>query len=143
MSLQYIWLVRDCQLTSIPAETHSMRTLNVEGDFVTNLWEMTATAAGNQTLNLTRLDLKSEIPFGDIVLLATNSGDKKKLAEARQVAEETIALLRTQPTRKSDDTDGKTDLQIRKCKTKLSHAAHKACKALRDLDAAIGYLEDA
>jgi hypothetical protein len=104
---------------------------------------MTATAAGNQTLNLTRLDLKSEIPFGDTVLLATNSGDKKKLAEARQVAEETIVLLRTQPTRKSDDTDGKTDLQIRKCKTKLSHAAHKACKALRDLDAAIGYLEDA
>jgi hypothetical protein len=59
------------------------------------------------------------------------------------VAEETIVLLRTQPTRKSDDTDGKTDLQIRECKTKLSHAAHKACKALGDLDGAIEYLEDA
>ena len=50
MSLQYIWLVWDCQLTSVLAKTHSMRALEVEGDFVTNLWEMTATAAASQML---------------------------------------------------------------------------------------------
>ena len=35
------------------------------------------------------------------------------------------------------------DLRTRKCKIKLSYAAHKACKANGDLYAAIGYLEEA
>jgi hypothetical protein len=43
-----------------------MRTLKVEGDFMTNLWEMTATAAGNQTLNLDLLS-NQKYPWDNLI----------------------------------------------------------------------------
>lgn len=65
------------------------------------------------------------------------------LREAIAMAETGISFLRELPTQSTDVMDQPGKERCRKAKAKLSFRAHLACAGLGNVDAAIGYLEEA
>jgi tetratricopeptide (TPR) repeat protein len=67
------------------------------------------------------------------------------LQKALKVIEETISFLSDKPMCAQETSLGskRVQLPVRKHKSLLSFRAHVICKALGDIDAAIGYLEEA
>jgi hypothetical protein len=138
MADRYIKLVWDCHF-------ECMRNEATEGnstDLVSHLWLMSVDVVANhvQCLINVALGLSAIVKRLD---LQTNSGNKEKLREAIAVAETGISFLRALPTQSKDVIDLAGNKRCGKAKAKLSFRAHLACAGLGDVDAAIGYLEEA
>ncbi|KAI4607284.1 hypothetical protein J4E80_009678 [Alternaria sp. BMP 0032] len=77
---------------------------------------------------------------------STGSSDSVALLQkARKDAEEMISFLSDQPmcAQEASLASKKWQLEVGKLKSLLSFRAHVVCKALGDIDAAIGYLKEA
>lgn len=138
MAGRYTKLVWNCHLECMKRDSGGGN----DGDLVRYLWLMSIDVIANhvQCLINTALDLGVDITA---LVVPTNSGDKARLQEARAVAEWGIRFLSARPTRSSDEIENEEDIRIRKAKAKLSFRTHLACKGLGDVDAAIGYLQEA
>ena len=138
MADRYIKLVWDCHL-------ECMRNGATEGnstDLVSYLWLMSVDVIANhvQCLINAALGLSATVTRLEF---QTNTGDKEMLREAIAVAENGVGFLRALPTQSTDVVDQAGNKRCRKAKAKLSFRAHLACAGLGDVDAAIGYLEEA
>jgi len=76
---------------------------------------------------------------------ASSSDSMALLQKARKDAEEMISFLSDQPmcAQEASLASKKWQLEVGKLKSLLSFRAHVVCKALGDIDAAIGYLKEA
>jgi hypothetical protein len=135
---RYVRLVWDCHLERMRNESMCGTGTN----FVRHLWLMSLDVVANhvQCLINAALGLGASVKRLD---LQTNSGNKKKLQEALAVAETGIDFLRQLWTRNTDLIDMAGNNRCGKAKAKLSFRAHLACTGLGDVNAAIGYLEEA
>ncbi|KAG9189726.1 hypothetical protein G6011_06594 [Alternaria panax] len=140
-ALKYAHMVYDCHFDCI---------LDVAGDIygastddtVLTLWTLTCRIA----VRLIRVFCHLAGTFGPKRLeLADASSNVTLLQKARKVAEETISLLSSKPVcaREESLALGEVQTPVRWDKFLLSFRTHVVCKALDDIDAAIGYLEDA
>jgi hypothetical protein len=78
-----------------------------------------------------------------ILDLQPNSGNKALLQETIAVAATGIGFLRALPTQSTDVVNLAGSKRCGKAKAKLSFRARLACAELGDVDAAVGYLEEA
>jgi len=75
---------------------------------------------------------------------AAGFADSDRMVACRHVAEDMISFLsHRSPYGHEQTVDGRTITAVQQWKSKLSYRAHLPCKALGDVDAALGYLEDA
>jgi len=111
-------------------------------DGVLELWLRTCDIAAGEIQALCHragiLESKEEDPAG-------SSDSVALLQKARKDAEEMISFLSDKPmcAQEASLASKKMQLEVRKLKSLLSFRAHVVCKALGDIDAAIGYLEEA
>ncbi|KAI4929479.1 uncharacterized protein J4E92_005143 [Alternaria infectoria] len=111
-------------------------------DGVLELWLRTCEIAAGEIQALCHragiLESKEEDPTG-------SSDSVALLQKARKEAEDAISFLSDQPMRAQEASlaSKKWQLEVGKLKSLLSFRAHVVCKALGDMDAAIGYLEEA
>jgi len=138
MAERYTKLVWGCHLECMKrdADTGTGR------DLVRHLWLISANVIANhvQCLINAAVDLGAPANRLDV---QPRSGDQARLQEARAVAEMGIGFLRALPTRYSEEMEEEEHIGVRKAKAKLSFRTHLACTGLGDVDAAIGYLQDA
>lgn len=138
MAERYTKLVWDCHLECMKLESG----VETGRDLVRQAWLMTSSVIANhvQCLINAAVDLGAPVKTLEVQI---ESGDKVRLQEARTVAETGICFMRSLPTRNNDNIEKEEEVQNRKIKAKLSFRAHLACKALGDVHAAIGYLQEA
>ena len=138
MADRYIKLVWDCHLECM----RDGATQGTGSDLVSYLWLMSVDVIANhvQCLINAALGLSATATRLD---LQTNTGNKEMLQEAIAMAETGISFLRELPTQSTDVLDQPGKERCRKAKAKLSFRAHLACAGLGDVDAAVGYLEEA
>ncbi|KAI4692225.1 uncharacterized protein J4E84_003193 [Alternaria hordeiaustralica] len=111
-------------------------------DGVLELWLRTCDIAAGEIQALCHragiLESKEEDPTG-------SSDSVALLQKARKDAEEMISFLSDQPmcAQEASLASKKWQLEVGKLKSLLSFRAHVVCKALGDIDAAIGYLKEA
>ncbi|KAL1796330.1 hypothetical protein ACET3X_004870 [Alternaria dauci] len=132
MACKYARLVYDCHLDKMRNNFGDLHRPWIE-DRVLMLWMLTCETATELIQSLLRLGL------------ADASDGVTFFREARKVAEEMINLLSSKPlfAREESVASEAVQKQVRKTKFLLSFKAHKVCKALGDVDAAISHLEDA
>jgi hypothetical protein len=111
-------------------------------DAVLRLWLLTCESAAHLIQALCRL-AGTSVPKG--LELADASDGVALLQKARKVAEEMISLLSDKPTCVREESLNSDTIQTRVCRDKylVSYRAHTVCRALGDVDAGMGYLEDA
>lgn len=102
------------------------------GDLVFHLWQMTCDTAANHVIALVNIASSQE-----------DGGEA--LAEAWGVGEEAVQSLSGRKWWAKEETarDEQAKKVVRKRKAKLSFRLHLVCKALGDLDTAVGYLREA
>ena len=141
MVCKYARLVYDCQLDCIRSNYGGFLSPSTE-DTVLMLWSATCTTAADLVEVLCHL----AGTFGPKGLEVADASDSVVLLqEARKVAEEMISFLSDKPfcAQEESMTSDAVQIPVRKQKFLMSFKAHIVCKALGDVDAAIGYLEDA
>jgi hypothetical protein len=141
MACKYARMVYECHFDCIRNAAGEIYVPSTN-DSVFALWIMTGKTAANLILVLCHL----AGTFGPKGLeLADESDSIAFLQKARKVAEEMISFLSDKPVCAREEFLAFNTVQtpVRREKFLMSFRAHIVCKALGDVDAAIGYLEDA
>jgi hypothetical protein len=138
MATRYAKLLWHCHIDSHREFLSSMSIF----DKLFSLWVRTAGLGVDHTMALWKTTGTPGVALSEEA--AASSADSDRMLVCRQVAEEMISFLsQHSPYGHEQTVDDTRTTAVRRWKSTLSYRAHAPCKVLGDVDAALGYLEDA